>query len=880
MRLQLVRQRTRWLALLAAIVFGQTLGHDFIDWDDSQYVVNNPHVTRGLSAQGIAWAFTQRYQSNWHPLTWISHMLDCQMYGLWAGGHHLTNLLLHAATAILLFLALRRMTGRLGCSALVAMVFAVHPLRVESVAWVAERKDVLSGFFFMLTLWAYGGYARSAFSWWRYALVVVCFALGLTSKPMLVTLPFILLLLDYWPLRRVLGSRLGISRLVENLSCSSESTDEVWAMMRLRRLIVEKLPLLALAAASCTVTLWAQTEAMEDLEVRPLGDRAANALVSYGQYILATFWPANLAVYYPHPPHGWPALPVAVSGMALFGISAVAIWARRRFPYLFSGWFWYVGMLVPVIGLIQVGGQAMADRYTYLPQIGLLLALVWGADDVWRWCRLGPRLEGVAAALVVLTLVVCATRQVSFWRDAETLWRQTIACTTENAPAHANLASILGRRRTFPEAIDQFKIAFQIDPNQPGFLNNYSITLREAKQIDEAIEFGRLAVQQKPEDPTFHGNLALALTDKGLWDEAIAEYRKALELQPDDYRSRFQLGRIYARLGRQKEAADEYRAMLAAEQDFPQIRFYLANALAGSNAFDAAVEQYRKALDRLPGSGEIWHNLGVILQRCGKAREAVEPLQRAVELMPGNAEFRHDLAVVLREQGKASEAIEQLQQAVALAPFNAVYQRELAVALIATGRGSEAIAHYRAALNVSAGDVEAQRGLGEALLAEGKTDEAAEVFRKLLVVKPDDAEAHSKLGDVLFISGRVRDAVVQWREELRLSPNNEKLMNDLAWILATLPDDSLRNGKEAVQLAQQAVKLSGGKQPSLLDTLAAAYAEAGRFQDAVRTAREALQQATEQGNQRLAESLRKRLKFYEEGKPWRDAPPTGPAKAR
>ncbi len=678
------------LALLVAVVFGQTLRHDFIDWDDVHYVLKNPHVHEGLSAQTIAWAFTARSQANWHPLTWISHILDWQMYGSWAGGHHLTSVLLHAATAIVLFLALLRMTGRLGCSALVAALFAIHPLRAESVAWVAERKDVLSGLFFALTLWAYAGYARHAphpsplpegegegwaFSWPRYALVAGFFALGLMAKPMLVTLPFVLLLLDYWPLGRAgsgeqagtmypwsgSGENAGYSltdcraarggrRISDNRSQISDSCSLLPAPRSLLPLVAEKLPLLAFAAASCAVTIWAQRGAMENSEAHTLGYRAANAVVAYGQYIAATLWPANLAIYYPRLENGWPAWLVAVSGTALAGISVAAIWARRRLPYLFSGWFWYVGMLVPVIGLVQVGTQARADRYTYLPQIGLWLALVWGADAAWQSRRLSPRLAWAAGGLVVLALAVCAARQVSFWHDDETLWRHAVASTSENGLAHANLASNLRRRGALPEAIEQFQIAFEIEPRLPaGSLNNYGLALRQTGRLDEAIEFGRRAVQAKPEDPSLHENLALAFRTKGLWDQAIAEYQAELELQPEDSKSRFNLAQIFARLGRQEDAVREYRAILAGSEHLPNIHFHLANALAAGQALEAAIEEYRKALGELPADADIWHNLGATLQRCGRLGEAAGALQKAVELQPGNQEFRNHLAVVLGE---------------------------------------------------------------------------------------------------------------------------------------------------------------------------------------------------------------------------------------
>ena len=554
------------LAVLLVIVFGQTLWADFIDLDDAHYVFQNSHVRDGLSWGGIAWSFSHRYQANWHPLTWISHMLDWQLFGPWAGGHHLTSIVLHALTAMVLFLALRRLTGRMGPSALVAILFAIHPLRAESVAWVAERKDVLSGLFFALALWAYARYVarrRGVLStqylvpttesgvanresqgqvsepaalgpdncvlsteccvpgtnhgtYW-YALVWILFALGLMAKPMLVTLPFVLLLLDFWPLRRTAG----VPALAGD--CGKRRLKSIL------QLFVEKLPFFTLSVTSCAVTIWAQSEALEDLGVHSLAFRAANALVACGQYVRTTVWPANLAVFYPFPKDSWPVWLVVASGAAVLGISLAAIATLRRLPWVATGWFWFLGMLVPVIGLVQVGTQARADRYTYLPQIGLLVALVWTADAFWRWRRLGRRSALAVSALLIVTLTVCAVRQVSYWRNTETLWQHTIASTVENARAHANLASVLGRRKAYPQAIEQFKIALQADSNQPGWLNNYSITLREAGQLDEAIRVSRLAVEQRPDNSTFHQNLAESLLAGGLADEAIRECRRGLE---------------------------------------------------------------------------------------------------------------------------------------------------------------------------------------------------------------------------------------------------------------------------------------------------------------------------------------------------------------
>ena len=362
-----------FLAAITWLVFGQTIRFPFINFDDSDYVLKNPHVSRGLTGEGILWAFTQTHAANWHPLTWLSHMVDCQSYGLDAGGHHLSNVLLHTATAILLFLVLRQMTGALWRSAFVAAVFAIHPQRVESVAWVAERKDVLSGLFFVLTIGAYVRYVRAP-SPFRYGHVFLLFALGLMCKPMLVTMPFILLLLDYWPLNRFAPPRVGDGNIFKI----------AW------QLILEKLPLFALSLASCLITVFAQKDALQAVTKISLPSRAGNAVVAYRDYLLQMFWPSNLAVFYPWDAARISGTSILLSGILVLGISALVFVARRR-RYLVTGWLWYLIMLGPVIGILQVGNQARADRYTYLPQIGLYVLLTWTAADLcmqWRQRRL------------------------------------------------------------------------------------------------------------------------------------------------------------------------------------------------------------------------------------------------------------------------------------------------------------------------------------------------------------------------------------------------------------------------------------------------------------------------------------------------------------
>jgi hypothetical protein len=423
------------LTAITFAVFGRTLGSEFVNYDDGYYVYNNPMVARGLTLKGISWAFTGVHVDNWHPLTWLSHMLDCQLYGLNPAGHHLTNILLHTAAVISLFLVLRQMTGALWRSAFVAAVFAIHPLRVESVAWVAERKDVLSGLFFILTMGAYVRYVRLPWSPARYGLVVVLFALGLMCKPMLVTLPVVLLLLDYWPLQRLDPRKFS-------------------------GLLMEKLPLLALSAASCIVTFLAQYGAMQLFPI-PAPTRIANASVVPMIYLRQMLCHTGLAVLYPYPLHGRPLWEVAFAGTLLAGVSVVVWGVRRKQPWLLVGWLWYLVMLLPVVGIIQVGRQAHADRYTYLPQIGVYLAITWLVAQ-WRMNRavLGSLMSGVVAVLMV-----CAWKQAAYWKDSETLWTHTIDCTSGNGVAHYNLGIALDRQERLDEAIEHYQKALQIIPD-------------------------------------------------------------------------------------------------------------------------------------------------------------------------------------------------------------------------------------------------------------------------------------------------------------------------------------------------------------------------------------------------------------------------------
>ena len=516
------------LAALVGIVFGQTLDHDFVNYDDMEYVTKNAQVSRGLSLEGIGWAFTHFHSANWHPLTWISHMIDCQLYGLNPWGHHLTNVLLHAVNAILLFLALRQLTAKLWPSAFVAALFAIHPLRVESVAWVSERKDLLSGLFFILTIMAYRRYTRSR-HWSRLLLVSTVFALGLMAKPMLVTVPIILLLLDYWPLSPL-----------PNLSLADRHHRKV-----LLPLILEKAPLFLLALGSSVLTILAQRQSILAVAHIPGLGRLANAAVSYLDYIQQMFWPKDLAILYPWYAERLQLWNVTLGCLLLAGVTAAVIVLRRR-RYLVVGWFWYVVMLVPVIGILQVGSQSHADRYTYLPLIGLYLMLTWAAADVaarWRLLRI-PAAALASAIVIVLTLT--ARAQTATWRNSESLWSHALAVTPDNVIAECNLGLALHANGRDGEALEHFERSLFINPRQPEVLASLGVFYLEQGRIEDSLAHLHQALDLEPRLAAAHYNLGNTYLAIGKANEAVIEYQYALEIEPDDTQSLNNLAWILA----------------------------------------------------------------------------------------------------------------------------------------------------------------------------------------------------------------------------------------------------------------------------------------------------------------------------------------------
>jgi Flp pilus assembly protein TadD len=673
---------------------------DFVSLDDPTYVSENPHVKGGLTWSGVVWAFTSGRAANWHPLTWLSHMLDVQLYGVQAGPHHVTSVALHCVNALLLFLVLARATGARGRSALVAALFAVHPLHVESVAWIAERKDVLSTAFWMLTLWAYVGYVRQP-RWHRYGLVIVLFALGLMAKPMLVTLPFVLLLLDIWPLGRVAAGAGSSSR------AESPASWRAWLP-----LVREKLPLIALAAMSSLVTFLVQQRggAVPDRATFPLAGRAANALVAYVAYIGRALWPSGLTPFYPYPQ----AIPIWSALGALAGlvvVSAFVVRATRRRPYLAVGWFWYLGTLVPVIGLIQVGMQATADRYTYVPLTGLFIVVAWGVPDVLaRWRASRSALPSVAV-LVLLALVLATRAQAGVWTNSLALWQHALDVAPDNYYAHNALGALQSTQGRAREAVTHFTASIRLAPTFPDARNNLGLALAAEGHLDEAIAQYQVALQLAPTNAEAHNNLGAAFARRGRLDEAAVHYGEAIALDPDAAAPRNNLGQILKTRGKTVEA----------------------------------IAQYREALRLDPASADVYNNLGLALYSQGKPADAIAQYTEALRLDPASADAHNNLALALMATSRLDEAVRELVEALRLQPDNASVHSNLGFALVAQGRMAEAIPRFTEAVRLQPDLELAHQYLGSALASTGRFDEAIRQFTEVLRLNPKNEGARRAL---------------------------------------------------------------------------------------------------------------------------------------
>lgn len=743
------------LAAITAVLFAPALRYEFLALDDPDYVTANPEVQRGLDYGAARWAFTTGHASNWHPLTWISHQLDVSLWGTGPAGAHATSVSWHAANAAMVFLALAQLTGTRARAWIVAGLFAWHPLRLESVAWVAERKDVLSAFFFLLTLYSYGRYAeakglgleRSARPWYVAALLAL--AGGLMSKPMLVTTPAVLLLLDFWPLRR---------------------TAVGWFV-----LLREKLPFAALSVAACVVTFLAQDAggAVRNLTAHPVGERLANALVSIACYLRDLVWPAKLAVFYPHPGL-WPVATIAGAAVLVLGVSAVAWWRRKVQPALWVGWCWFGGMLVPTLGLVQVGEQARADRYTYLPILGVLIAVVWLVAD-WAQSSRGRRIVAASFAGIALVAGAVATAaQLGNWRDSVTLFSRALAVTSDNFLAHSALGHHLLEHGNLDAAATELERALAVRPRFGEALNNLGSTRWRQGRRDEALELFRAAAAASPDFMLARSNYGTALLELGRPEEALAQLERAARARPAD----------------------------------AELQLHLGNAHLALGELEAATASFERAIALRPSYAHAHNNLGHLALRADRTEDAIEHFERAVAVDPRHANARYNLAEVHRMRGELPQA--------------------------------------------------------------------AEAYEAYLALVPDDADAHLALGLIAQDRGEFGAAAEHLERAVQLRPADARALAVLAWVKATCPENSLRDGRHALALARRANELSSGGDPLVLRSLAAANAELGNFAEAEAIARRAVQLAQDSGAAAMVPWILPQIERYAAGQPWREATPAAP----
>jgi tetratricopeptide (TPR) repeat protein len=669
------------LIFSALLVFWQVHNFDFVNYDDKVYVSENPHVLNGLTASDAVWAFTTCYQGYWQPLTWLSLMANSQLFGPGPAGFHLVNVFFHLVNTLLLFALLKKMTSAIWPSAFVAALFAIHPMHVESVVWISERKDILSTLFWFLTMWAYVRYARSVAvpataKRVNYILALIFFALGLMAKPMLVTLPFILLLLDYWPLSRFLNSKFSILNL-----------------------LYEKIPFFVLAAASSVVTFMTQKAGsiIVDTKTVPLIHRAANAFLSYAMYMWKLFVPQNLAVFYPYDAGGIAFWQVAIYLALLIVISVLVIYFGRNRKYLPVGWFWFTGALVPVIGLVTFTGSSYADRFTYIPYIGLFIMPAWGLPELLSGWPYRKIILGAAAPITLIALGIFAYRQVGVWNNSITLFSHALEVTQNNAVVH-------------------------------NYLGNSYFDL---KRYQDAMKFCRQAVEIMPDYAEAQYNLGNAYSKLGRYQDAIEAYKQAIKIKPDYIEAYNNLGNACVSMGRFQEAAEAFKQAINIKPDFADAYNNLGNACLSLGRWQNAIENYKQAIHIKPDWAQPYCNLGAAYGKIGSFQDALEIYKQAVKIAPALAEAQNGLGAACLDLGRYQESIEPLKRAISIEPNYADAYYNLGNAYSKLGRYQDAIEPFKQAIRIKPDWLEAHYNLGITYLIIGDKDSALEEYKIL-----------------------------------------------------------------------------------------------------------------------------------------------------
>jgi len=756
-------------------VYWQTVNFEFISLDDPRYVTENQIVRQGMSVEGIRWAFSEVYASNWHPLTWISHMLDLELFGMKPGMHHLTNVIFHIFNTMLLFIVLKRMTGAIWKSAALAALFALHPLHVESVAWISERKDVLSTFFWMLTMMGYLWYVHNR-SIQRYLVVVFSYILGLISKPMLVTLPFVLLLLDFWPL-----NRLGTFKTVSMDGCNGkdkEGYEGRWS--GLSSVILDKIPLIVLAMISSGVTFYAQRSwgAVSTLESLGLGARIANAIVSYVAYLEKMLWPFHLAIFYPYPDAIDPIV-VILCALLLFLISAVALFVVKKLPYLMVGWLWYLGTLVPVIGIVQVGSQSMADRYTYIPFVGIFLMIVWGFADLFGRWRYGKAFFGVASAAVFALIMVAAWVQVGFWKNSETLFSHALDVTGNNYVAHNSLGLALFDRGDVDGAISHYRESLRINPAFSKAYINLGVALAEYKKDAEgALECYSKGLQLDSGNVSAHNNLGKLLDGLGRTDEAVKYFNEALRLKPDNVDAHTGLGTLLEGMGRTDEAIQHFNEALRINPDSVETLNNLGNVMLHKGNHDEAIRHYTRALKINPHQAEVYNNLGTAFIHKNNLNMAIEYYMAALKEDSGYAPAVKNLKSARINEKILKRSIIKIQEVIKSNPKDPALYTKLGGIYQHLGEYDEAIVQYQKAISLQPEMNQALYGLVLVYSSSQEYTKALDVLQNMRQSRPDSPEIYYNIACVYAKQNMVNESIVWLQQAVEKGFHDWKLLEN------------------------------------------------------------------------------------------------------
>ena len=754
-------------------------------------------VMDGLTATGVIWAFSNTDASNWHPITWLSHMAAVEAFGLNAGGHHLVNLALHLANVVLLFLVLARLTRALWPSAIAAAGFAWHPLQVESVAWISERKGLLCGFFWLLTVWLYARYVERP-NRKRYVLTLVGFFLGLASKPMAITFPFALLLLDVWPLKRLRNSGAAAAS-AGDVDSQPTKGGPPWLDSSIiadaKRLLKEKIPMFALVLTWVFLTYASQSSggAVVAEDRVSLAARVSNPPIAYVRYLSKFLWPANLGVLYPHP-GSWPVHQVLGALSAIAAATWFVFRQRRKRIFLFVGWCWFLGILTPVLQIVPIGSLAIADRYMYLPMIGLWIMIVWSAREATQSSSLARRLTPAVASIAAIAFLATTRAQLHHWRNSESLLTHTLEVEPDNPFIHGNLAVHLKRQGRFAESQTHFHESIRLNPRDAEMHYNLGNLLTEMETPELALKSYQEALRFDPKHSKAHNNLGNALIKLGRTDEGMASYLAALELDPDAVATLNNIGKTLMKQGKLGEALDRYKTATDLHPDHEESFYNLGCAYQAAKRPDLAVQSFQRSLELNSDSPPAWNNLANSLLDLGRTGEALKAYEQALRLRPDYYAALVNLAMTLEDAGDPARAITRYSEAVRL--------------------------------------------------------------------RPNDLNTRALLGGAMTANGSYADAADEFRRALQSQPNFPAALNGLARIHAAAPHENLRNGRAAVELARRACELTGRQRPDFLDTLAAALAESGEFDEAVSTAGQAWELANRGGRTALAAAIERRRESY------------------